>query len=159
MARCGSRWKSPNAGTFDVELTDVSVAVAAARLRRARQRGGTGRPWGSNFLKRFGPRRDHLPFAIQERRAQPHRHPAEKAAELRLPPDPETLPDHREALSSRARVVPSFDLGPVTLRPGGSAQYSVVDRSEILLDDGTVISEATGAELVGVRSSPSSSGV
>jgi hypothetical protein len=73
---------------------------------------------------------------------------AAKAAELQMAPDPETLPGHREALSARARVVPSFDLGPVTLMPGGSAQYSVIDREEIPVDEDTVLPAVTGSQLV-----------
>ncbi len=71
-----------------------------------------------------------------------------KAELLQLPPDPETLPAHREALSVRARVVPSLDVGPLTIRPGGSVQLSVIDRTTVILGDGTTIGATTGAQRV-----------
>jgi len=53
---------------------------------------------------------------------------AEKASRVLLPTDLEVQTNFREALAARARIVPHFKLGPVTVAPGGSVQYSVYDR-------------------------------
>lgn len=55
---------------------------------------------------------------------------AEKASRVLLPTDREVQTNFREALATRARIVPSIQLGPVKIAPGGSFQYSVYDRTQ-----------------------------
>lgn len=53
---------------------------------------------------------------------------AEKASRVLLPTDLEVQTNFREALATRARIVPNIQLGIVKIAPGGSFQYSVYDR-------------------------------
>lgn len=80
--------------------------------------------WGRAGLESW------LQFSPAEDGQNGHFATAEKASRVLLPADLEVQTNYREALAMRARIVPSVQLGPVKIAPGGSFQYSVYDRTQ-----------------------------